>query len=116
MLCYLLYRFLKLTQVQVLVYSKVFRYESRCFPKSNYEDRLAVEEIARQPTIKYKLKCWLDKCHLTPGVSWQEALEDVLDQGQTIAVFLRPSKISSWEIEDMCVARKLDTNMNILIT
>ena len=47
------------------------------------------------------MKCWLDKCESHSGEPWQEALEEALDDCQTVAVFVWPNTISPWENEEM---------------
>ena len=76
-------------------------FEYHVFLSHNSKDKPAVEAIARRLQEKYQLKCWLDKWNLVPGEPWQEALEQALDQCETVAVFVGPNSISPWENEEM---------------
>ena len=71
------------------------------FLSHNSKDKPAVETIAHNLQATYGLKCWLDKWNLVPGEPWQEALEDALDDCQTVAVFVGPNTVSPWENEEM---------------
>ena len=71
------------------------------FLSHNSKDKPAVEQIGRLLSKEYHLRCWLDKWNLVPGEPWQEALENALDQCQTVAVFVGPAAISPWENEEM---------------
>src|SRR5512134_2695585 len=71
------------------------------FLSHNGKDKPAVEAIGKSLQQKYELKCWLDKWNLVPGEPWQEALEEALDQCETVAVFVGPNTISPWENEEM---------------
>jgi len=71
------------------------------FLSHNSKDKPAVEQIGHLLTREYGLRCWLDKWNLVPGEPWQEALENALDQCQTVAVFVGPDAISPWENEEM---------------
>lgn len=71
------------------------------FLSHNSQDKPAVETIAHKLQETYGLKCWLDKWNLIPGEPWQEALEEALDDCQTVAVFVGPNTISPWENEEM---------------
>ena len=71
------------------------------FLSHNSKDKPAVESIAHKLQETYSLKCWLDKWNLIPGEPWQEALEEALDDCQTVAVFVGPNIISPWENEEM---------------
>ena len=71
------------------------------FLSHNSKDKPAVEAIAMLLQQKYQLTCWLDKWNLVPGEPWQEALEEALDQCETVAVFVGPQGISPWENEEM---------------
>src|SRR5688572_10202407 len=76
-------------------------YEYNVFLSHNGKDKPAVEVIGKSLRQKYELKCWLDKWNLVPGEPWQEALEEALDQCETVAVFVGPNTISPWENEEM---------------
>jgi hypothetical protein len=70
------------------------------FLSHNSADRVAVEELARR-LVKANIRPWLDKWNLIPGEPWQEAIEEALDDCQTVAVFLGPTGIGPWENEEM---------------
>jgi hypothetical protein len=70
------------------------------FLSHNSADKAAVEELARR-LVEAGLTPWLDTWNLVPGEPWQEAIEEALDACQTVAVFLGPSGIGSWENEEM---------------
>jgi hypothetical protein len=76
-------------------------YKHDVFMSHNSEDKLTVEAIATELQQTYEVNCWLDKWNLVPGEAWQEALEDALDQCETVAVFVGSSTISPWENEEM---------------
>ena len=59
-----------------------------------------METIARR-LVEAGLTPWLDTWNLVPGELWQEAIEEALDACQTVAVFLGPSGIGSWENQEM---------------
>jgi energy-coupling factor transporter ATP-binding protein EcfA2 len=63
-------------------------------------DRDAVEAVARR-LEDASLNPFLDHWHLIPGQPFQEALEEALEQSETMAVFVGPSGISSWHREEM---------------
>lgn len=77
------------------------------FLSHNGDDKAAVEIIAHRLREEAKLRPFLDKWHLIPGKSWQEAIEEALEQSETVAVFVGPSGISPWHNEEMRAA--LDT-------
>jgi hypothetical protein len=63
-------------------------------------DKPTVEILARR-LVEAGLTPWLDTWNLVPGEPWQEAIEEALEACQTVAVFLGPSGIGSWENEEM---------------
>jgi len=79
-------------------------FEFDVFLSHNSKDKPAVEQLARLLRDEYQVKSWLDKWNLVPGDSWQQAIEEALDQCQTFAVFIGPSGIGSWENPEMQVA------------
>lgn len=79
-------------------------FEFDVFLSHNSKDKPAVEELARLLRDEYQIKSWLDKWNLVPGDSWQQAIEEALDQCQTFAVFVGPSGIGPWENPEMQVA------------
>jgi hypothetical protein len=66
----------------------------------NSQDKPTVEILARR-LVEAGLTPWLLTWNLVPGEPWQEAIEGALDACQTVAVFLGPSGIGSWENEEM---------------
>jgi len=70
------------------------------FLSHNSADKPAVGTLARR-LVEAGLTPWLDTWNLVPGEPWQEAIEEALDACQTVAVFLGPSGIGSWENEEM---------------
>jgi len=74
------------------------------FLSHNSQDKPAVERLACRLTDEAKLRPFLDKWHLVPGESWQEALEKALNRSRTCAVFIGPRGISPWEHEEMRAA------------
>jgi len=70
------------------------------FLSHNSADKPAVEELARR-LVEAGVQPWLDTWNLVPGEPWQEAIEEALDACQTVAVFLGPAGIGSWENEEM---------------
>jgi len=71
------------------------------FLSHNNHDKAAVEVLAHRLMDKAGLMPFLDRWHLVPGEPWQEAIEEALDACQTVAVFLGPAGIGSWENEEM---------------
>ena len=74
------------------------------FLSHNSADKPAVELIANRLQVESGLKPFLDKWHLVPGESWQEALEDALQESATVAVFIGPSGVSPWHNAEMRTA------------
>ena len=74
------------------------------FLSHNSADKPAVELIANRLQVDAGLKPFLDKWHLVPGESWQEALEDALQESATVAVFIGPSGVSPWHNAEMRTA------------
>lgn len=86
------------------------------FLSHNGKDKPAVEQLAHKLEDK-GLKVWLDKWNLIPGNSWQEEIEEALDNCQTFAVFLGPSGIGPWENVEMRSAlsdRVIDRNRRVI--
>jgi hypothetical protein len=77
------------------------KFNFHVFLSHNGKDKPAVEQIARLLRDEHNIKAWLDKWNLVPGEAWQDAIEDALDDCQTVAVFLGPSGIGPWENEEM---------------
>lgn len=71
------------------------------FLSHNSADKPAVEMIGKRLADEAGLRSFLDKWHLIPGTPWQEALEEALEDSETIAVFVGPSGVSPWHNEEM---------------
>jgi energy-coupling factor transporter ATP-binding protein EcfA2 len=71
------------------------------FLSYNSADEEAVGSIARRLREEARLCPFLDRWHLIPGEPWQEAIEEALEQSETMAVFVGPSGISPWHNEEM---------------
>lgn len=71
------------------------------FLSHNSADTLAVEQIAHRLVEEVGLSPFLDVWHLIPGAPWQEAIEEVLEQCESVAVFVGPSGINPWHNEEM---------------
>ena len=66
----------------------------------NSQDKSEVIEIARQ--LKQRgLNPWLDVWELPPGRSWQELLEEQIEQIQSAAVFVGSSGLGPWQQREM---------------
>ena len=70
------------------------------FLSHNSADKPAVETLARR-LVEAGLTPWLDTWNLVPGEPWQEAIEEALEESETVAVFLGPSGIGFWENKEM---------------
>jgi WD40 repeat protein len=66
-------------------------------------DKPAVEEIASRLKLE-KIEPWLDKWNLVPGEAWQPAIEAVLQDCATCAVFIGPGGIGAWHNEELRAA------------
>jgi formylglycine-generating enzyme required for sulfatase activity len=75
-------------------------FEFDVFLCHNSQDKPAVIEIANQLKAN-NINPWLDKWHLRPGSSWQDSLEDQIDQIRTAAVFVGNSGLGPWQIEEI---------------
>jgi len=71
------------------------------FLSHNSQDRPAVDLLARRLMDEAGLQPFLDQWHLVPGEPWQEAIEEALEQSETVAVFVGPSGVSPWHNEEM---------------
>jgi hypothetical protein len=72
------------------------------FLSHNSSDKPDVERLAKRLIDEAKLRPFLDKWHLIPGVAWQSELEHSLRLSKTVAVFIGPSG-TSWPHEEMQV-------------
>ena len=66
----------------------------------NSQDKPEVIKIARQ-LQQQGLKPWLDVWELPPGISWQERLEEQIEQIQSAAVFVGNSGFRPWQKREM---------------
>ena len=73
------------------------------FLSHNSADKPAVEELARRLKAD-GMEPWLDKWHLIPGDRWQPAIEEVLAQCASCAVFIGADGIGTWQDEEMRAA------------
>jgi formylglycine-generating enzyme required for sulfatase activity len=75
-------------------------FEFDVFLCHNSQDKPAVIEIANQLKAN-NINPWLDKWHLRPGSSWQDSLENQIDQIRTAAVFVGNSGLGPWQSEEI---------------
>lgn len=66
----------------------------------NSQDKPEVKKIARQ-LQQQGLKPWLDVWELPPGQSWQELLEEQIEQIKSAAVFVGSSGLGPWQEREM---------------
>lgn len=66
--------------------------ESSFANHASSHDKPLVEQIAQRLVDGAKLRPFLDKWHLIPGVERQPELDDALRRSKTIAVFIGPSE------------------------
>ena len=62
----------------------------------NSEDKSQVKQIAEQ-LKQYDLKPWLDIWELRPGHSWQDVLEENIEQINAAAVFVGKNGLGPWQ-------------------
>jgi hypothetical protein len=62
----------------------------------NSQDKPQVKEIARQLQAR-GLKPWLDESQLPPGLPWQRALEEQIEQIKSAAVFVGKNGRGPWQ-------------------
>jgi hypothetical protein len=62
----------------------------------NSQDKPAVKQIA-ELLIQKRLVPWLDEWDLRPGLPWQRALEDRIEQIKSAAVFVGKSGFGPWQ-------------------
>ena len=77
------------------------RYDA--FLSHNSQDKPAVEEIAHRLRDQ-GITVWLDTWNLIPGETWQEDIEEALDESHCCVVFLGPNGIGSWQNEEIRAA------------
>ena len=66
----------------------------------NSQDKPAVIEIANQLKAN-NINPWLDKWHLRPGSSWQDLLEDQINEIRAAAVFVGNSGLGPWQMQEI---------------
>lgn len=74
-------------------------------------DKPVVEEIAHR-LRRNGIEPWLDKWNLIPGNSWQEEIEQALDNCKTCAVFIGSSGMGPWQNEEIrtSINRRVNTD------
>lgn len=73
------------------------------FMSHNSCDRGSIERIAVR-LQQAGLSLFLDRWNLRPGDSWQESLELAIELSRACLVFIGPSGLGPWEIEEMRAA------------
>ena len=66
----------------------------------NSKDKPEVEEIAHE-LIRQRIKPWLDKWELRPGLAWQSLLEEQIENIKSVAVFVGSSGLGPWQSTEM---------------
>jgi nucleotide-binding universal stress UspA family protein len=66
----------------------------------NSEDKNAIKALGEQ-LIRAGLRPWLDEWELRPGLPWQQALEDQIEQIRSAAIFVGPSGIGPWQRREL---------------
>ena len=73
------------------------------FLSHNGREKPAVKKIGE--ALKARgLKPWLDEWELVPGRPWQEALEEIILEVRSCAVFVGRDGLGPWEIPEMRAA------------
>ena len=75
-------------------------FEFDVFLCHNSQDKPAVIEIANQLKAN-NINPWLDKWHLRPGSSWQDSLEDQINEIRAAAVFVGNSGLGPWQMQEI---------------
>ena len=75
-------------------------FEFDVFLCHNSQDKPAVIEIANQLKAN-NINPWLDKWHLRPGSSWQDLLEDQINEIRAAAVFVGNSGLGPWQMQEI---------------
>jgi TIR domain len=70
------------------------------FLSYNRDDKLVVSRIAKA-LADTGIKVWFDEWNLTPGVSWQTALEDAITNSKSALVFIGHAGVGPWQQEEM---------------
>jgi formylglycine-generating enzyme required for sulfatase activity len=66
----------------------------------NSEDKLQVKEIGEK-LKEYSLKPWLDIWELRPGHSWQDTLEEKIEEIHAAAVFVGKNGLGPWQKQEL---------------
>jgi len=77
------------------------------FLSHNSSEKEAVEALATKLRDDFGLKPWFDKWHLQSGSVWQDKLDEGLRSSRACAIFLGPSGITPWQLQEMRVAQVL---------
>jgi hypothetical protein len=70
------------------------------FLSHNSQDKPAVREIAER-LLRRGVRVWLDEWELRPGLTWMDALEDIIEACGSAAVCVGPNGIGPWEEPEM---------------
>src|SRR5262249_45042854 len=70
------------------------------FLSHNAKDKPQVEALARQ-LLDRGLRPWLDKWEIVPGRSWQEALQDAIDQASAVLVCIGAHGLGSVQLPEV---------------
>jgi Tol biopolymer transport system component len=73
------------------------------FLSYNTRDRVAVDRVGRW-LKDHGLSCFMDCWYLVPGTSWPSALEQKIQQSQSVAVFLGPGEMGRWQQRELHLA------------
>ena len=66
----------------------------------NSKDKPAVIQVAEQ-LQQHAIVPWLDIWHLRPGFSWQDSLEEQIDQIRAAAIFVGNSGFGPWQSQEI---------------
>ncbi|MEH1837639.1 MAG: GUN4 domain-containing protein [Nostoc sp.] len=66
----------------------------------NTKDKPAVIQVAKQ-LQQHGIVPWLDIWHLRPGFSWQDSLEEQIDQIRAAAIFVGNSGFGPWQNQEI---------------
>ena len=69
-----------------------------------------VEHIAHRLRDEEGMQVFFDKWELIPGEPWQEALEDALENSNTITIYVGSGGTTPWHNEELQVAINLSVN------
>jgi len=85
------------------------------FLSHNSKDKPVVRRISEQLGAR-GLRAWLDERELTPGRTWQEALEEIIQTVGSAAVLVGPSGLGPWEVPEMrgCLSEFVRRKMPVI--